>query len=75
MGELGEYVISFGQSSDPTLSGNQVILDNASAMAEGTHRFDSLAAGTWYFAVQVTDMNGRISMLSKIVSKNVPAQD
>ncbi|WP_341581613.1 fibronectin type III domain-containing protein [Marinobacter metalliresistant] len=67
MGELDKYVIRYGQDTD-NLS-KEVIVTNAAAEAEMSYEVSGLENGTWYFTIQVQDVNGLISEPSEVVSK------
>lgn len=69
MGELDKYVIRYGQDTD-NLS-EKVVVTNAATEAEMSYEVGGLGNGTWYFTIQVEDINGLISEPSKVVSKSV----
>jgi len=69
MGELDRYVIRYGQDSE-NLS-EEVVVTNAASEAEMSHEIGGLDNGTWYFTIQVQDVNGLISEPSDVVSKAI----
>ncbi|WP_228152867.1 fibronectin type III domain-containing protein [Marinobacter guineae] len=69
MGELDKYVIRYGQDTD-NLS-EKVVVTNAATEAEMSYEVGGLGNGTWYFTIQVEDINGLISEPSEVVSKSV----
>lgn len=66
MGELQGYVISYGQSADDL--SETIEISDASVM---DYTIENLSEGSWYFAVQVIDMNGLVSEPSSVVSKTI----
>lgn len=69
MGELDKYVIRYGQDAGDLTK--QVVVENAAAEADMSYRIGGLATGTWYFTIQVQDINGLISAPSDVVSKSI----
>jgi len=69
MGELDKYVIRYGQSADDL--SREVVVDNAESYADMSYTVENLAAGTWYFTIQVQDTQGLISEPSEPVSKTI----
>lgn len=69
MGELDKYVIRYGQSADDLSL--EVVVDNAESYADMSYTVENLAAGTWYFTIQVQDTQGLISEPSEPVSKTI----
>ncbi len=69
MGELDKYVIRYGQDTD-NLS-ERVVVTNAALEPEMSYEVGGLGNGTWYFTIQVEDINGLISEPSEVVSKSV----
>lgn len=69
MGELDRYVIRYGQDADDL--SEEVVVTNAASEAEMSHEISGLGNGTWYFTIQVQDVNGLISEPSDVVSKAV----
>lgn len=66
MGELSGYVINYGQ--DPQELSEAVRIDDASVM---DHIISNLDNGTWYFTIQVEDVDGLVSAPSEQVSKTI----
>lgn len=66
MGELSGYVITYGQNPDE-LSDN-IRIDDANVM---DYTLNNLDNGTWYFTIQVEDVNGLVSAPSEQVSKTI----
>ena len=66
MGELSGYVIRYGQN--PEELSETVRIGRASTME---YTIKNLGAGTWYFTVQVQDVNGVMSAPSAQVSKTI----
>ncbi|MDF0752360.1 fibronectin type III domain-containing protein [Marinobacter sp. 71-i] len=66
MGELSGYVINYGQNPD-ALS-ETVRINDASTME---YTVDNLNNGTWYFTIQVEDIDGLMSAPSAQVSKTI----
>lgn len=66
MGELQGYIIRYGQS--PSNLDSYVAISAASDMK---YTINSLGSGSWYFTVQVVDVNGLVSPPSAIVSKTI----
>lgn len=69
MGELDRYVIRYGQ--DAGALAEKVVVTNAQSEAEMSYRITGLEKGTWYFTIQVEDINGLISAPSDVVSKSI----
>lgn len=69
MGELDRYVIRYGQDAEAL--GEKVVVTNAQAEAEMSYQVTGLEDGTWYFTIQVQDINGLISEPSDVVSKSI----
>lgn len=67
MGELDKYVIRYG--TDPQNLDEQVVIDEAASKPSMTYVIDNLDVGTWYFTIQVEDINGLLSEPSEAVSK------
>ena len=66
MGELSGYVINYGR--DPEEMDESVRIDDASTME---YTVDNLDSGTWYFTIQVEDVDGLVSSPSEQVSKTI----
>ncbi|MFO7995480.1 MAG: fibronectin type III domain-containing protein [Marinobacter sp.] len=66
MGELSGYVISYGQN--PEELSEAVRIDDASVM---DYTISNLDNGTWYFTIQVEDVDGLVSTPSEQVSKTI----
>lgn len=66
MGELDGYVIRYGKNPDEL--SKTVRIGNASTMA---YTVDNLDNGTWYFTIQVEDVDGLMSAPSAPVSKTI----
>lgn len=66
MGELSGYVIRYGQ--DPDDLSRSVRVSDASTMEYTVINLDS---GTWYFEIQVEDVDGLMSSPSDQVSKTI----
>jgi len=66
MGELSGYVINYGQNPDELTEA--VRIDDASVM---DYTVDNLDQGTWYFTIQVEDVDGLVSAPSEQVSKTI----
>lgn len=66
MGELSGYVISYGQN--PEELSEAIRIDDASTM---NYTIDNLGNGTWYFTIQVEDVDGLVSAPSEQVSKTI----
>lgn len=66
MGELSGYIISYGK--DPENLTESVRINGADTMAYTVTNLDN---GTWYFAIQVEDVNGLLSEPSQPVSKTI----
>ncbi|TKV64570.1 fibronectin type III domain-containing protein [Marinobacter panjinensis] len=66
MGELSGYVISYGQ--DPDELTEAVRIDDANVM---DYTINNLDYGTWYFTIQVEDVDGLVSAPSEQVSKTI----
>ncbi|QSP96584.1 fibronectin type III domain-containing protein [Marinobacter salinisoli] len=69
MGELDKYVIRYGQDSEEL--SQEVVVTDAQSAAEMSYAIKNLNAGTWYFTIQVEDVNGLRSAPSDTVSKTV----
>lgn len=66
MGELAGYVIRYGK--DPDNLSERVRIDSADIME---YTVDNLEKGTWYFTIQVEDVDGLVSVPSEQVSKTI----
>ncbi|MCL7943931.1 fibronectin type III domain-containing protein [Marinobacter sp. ATCH36] len=66
MGELSGYVISYGKNPDEL--SETVRIDDANVM---DYTIDNLENGTWYFTIQVEDIDGLVSAPSEQVSKTI----
>ncbi len=66
MGELSGYIINYGQDSE-ALS-ETVRISDASIMEYTVNNLDN---GTWYFTIQVEDVDGLMSAPSAPVSKTI----
>jgi len=66
MGELSGYIISYGR--DPENLTQTVRINGADTMDYTVTNLDN---GTWYFAIQVEDVNGLLSEPSQPVSKTI----
>jgi hypothetical protein len=66
MGELSGYVISYGRNPDEL--SEAVRIDDASTMDYTVNNLDN---GTWYFTIQVEDVDGLVSAPSEQVSKAI----
>jgi hypothetical protein len=64
---LAGYIISFGKSKDALSQSVQI--NNPSV---DRHVFDTLASGTYFFALRSVTANGELSDLSRLVKKVVP---
>ncbi|EMP56860.1 hypothetical protein MSNKSG1_03600 [Marinobacter santoriniensis NKSG1] len=69
MGELDKYVIRYGQ--DASNLDREAVVDNAAEDAAMSYTVDGLSTGTWYFTIQVQDINGLMSEPSEVVSKSI----
>lgn len=69
MGELDKYVIRYGQ--DAGNLDREAVVDNAAEDAAMSYTVDGLSSGTWYFTIQVQDINGLMSEPSEVVSKSI----
>ncbi|WP_336368071.1 fibronectin type III domain-containing protein [Marinobacter sp. C2H3] len=69
MGELDKYVIRYGQ--DAGNLNRSVVVDNAAEDPTPSYTIDQLSNGTWYFTIQVQDVNGLLSAPSEVVSKSI----
>lgn len=67
--DLERYVISYGTDRDNL--DNQVEVDNVGGLQTMTYDVENLSAGTWYFTIQVEDVDGLISAPSAPVSKTI----
>ncbi len=66
MGELSGYVISYGKNPDEL--SKVVRINDASTM---DYTISNLDNGTWYFTIQVKDVDGLVSAPSEQVSKTI----
>lgn len=66
MGELSGYIIRYGQ--DPANLTELVRIDSADTMEYTVTNLDN---GTWYFSIQVEDVDGLVSAPSEPVSKTI----
>lgn len=66
MGELNGYIIRYGQ--DPANLTETVRIDSADTMEYTVTNLDN---GTWYFSIQVEDVEGLVSAPSQPVSKKI----
>ncbi|MDL0430244.1 fibronectin type III domain-containing protein [Marinobacter sp. TBZ242] len=66
MGELSGYVISYGQNPEELTEA--VRIDDANIME---YTIGNLDYGTWYFTIQVEDVDGLVSAPSEQVSKTI----
>lgn len=66
MGELQGYIIHYGQDAN-NLS-KSIEINDASTM---DYTITDLSNGSWYFTIQVVDMDGLISAPSEVVSKTI----
>ncbi|MFL1467541.1 fibronectin type III domain-containing protein [Marinobacter sp. DUT-3] len=66
MGELSGYIIRYGQ--DPANLTETVRIDSADTMEYTVTNLDN---GTWYFSIQVEDVEGLVSAPSQPVSKKI----
>lgn len=66
MGELSGYIISYGK--DPENLTETVRINGADTMEYTVTNLDN---GTWYFAIQVEDVDGLLSEPSQPVSKTI----
>lgn len=66
MGELSGYVISYGKNPDEL--SEAVRIDDANTM---DYTINNLDNGTWYFTIQVEDVDGLVSAPSEQVSKTI----
>lgn len=66
MGELSGYVINYGR--DPEELDEAIRIDDANVME---YTLDNLDNGTWYFTIQVEDVDGLVSAPSEQVSKTI----
>jgi len=66
MGELDSYVIRYGQNPDEL--SETVRISSASTME---YTVNNLGDGTWYFTIQVEDVDGLMSAPSARVSKTI----
>ncbi|MBU2954433.1 fibronectin type III domain-containing protein [Marinobacter sp. F3R08] len=69
MGELDRYVIRYGQDAGEL--SQEVVIPNAQVEAEMSYELRGLDVGTWYFTIEVQDINGLISEPSDVVSKSI----
>lgn len=66
MGELHGYIIHYGQ--DASNLSNSIEINDASIM---DYTITDLSNGSWYFTIQVVDVDGLISAPSEVVSKTI----
>lgn len=66
MGELSGYVISYGKNPDEL--SEAVRIEDANVM---DYTINNLDYGTWYFTIQVEDVDGLVSAPSEQVSKTI----
>ncbi len=66
MGELSGYVISYGKNPDEL--SEAVRIDDANVM---DYTINNLDYDTWYFTIQVEDIDGLVSAPSEQVSKTI----
>lgn len=66
MGELSGYVISYGQNPDEL--SEAIRINDANVM---DYTINNLDNGTWYFTIQVEDVDGLVSEPSEQVSKTI----
>lgn len=66
MGELSGYVISYGKNPDEL--SEAVRVEDANTM---DYTINNLDNGTWYFTIQVEDVDGLVSAPSEQVSKTI----
>ncbi len=66
MGELKGYIIRYGQ--DPRSLSQSIVINDASTM---DYTVSNLSQGSWYFAIQVVDLDGLVSAPSDVVSKTI----
>lgn len=66
MGELSGYVISYGKNPDEL--SEAIRIDDANTM---DYTINNLDNGTWYFTIQVEDVDGLVSAPSEQVSKTI----
>ena len=66
LSEIQSYEILYGNASDSLT--NTMTVDGSQTSADVT----GLEAGTWYFAIRVTDTNGLTSENSEVISQSVP---
>lgn len=66
MGELSGYVISYGKNPDEL--SEAVRIEGANVM---DYTINNLDYGTWYFTIQVEDVDGLVSAPSEQVSKTI----
>jgi len=66
LSEIQSYIVRYGRVQGEL--DQQVTVDST----ETSYQFDNLESGTWYFAVQVVDINGLVSELSEVIEHNVP---
>ena len=66
LSEIDSYRVNYGTNSG-SLSQNVSVPSD-----ETSYTFKGLSPGTWYFNVQVIDLNGLISEPSKVVSRSIP---
>jgi len=69
MAELDRYIIRYGQDADKL--DHEVVIPDAQAKANMTHRVTGLGAGVWYFTILVQDNNGLLSPPSEVVDKKI----
>ena len=66
LSEIDSYRVNYGISSGALSQSVSVPSD------ETSYTFKELSSGTWYFNVQVIDLNGLISEPSNVVSRTIP---
>lgn len=66
MGELKGYIIRYGQ--DPGNLSRTITINDASTM---DYTVTNLSQGSWYFSIQVVDLDGLESAPSDVVSKTI----
>ncbi len=69
MAELDRYIIRYGQDADKL--DREIVIPDAQAKANMTHRVTGLGAGVWYFTILVQDNNGLLSPPSEVVDKEI----
>jgi hypothetical protein len=66
---LERYVIRYG--TDRNNLDKQVQVDNVGGLETMSYDVENLSAGTWYFTIQVEDVDGLMSAPSAPVSKTI----